>query len=124
MIDSKELTVWKACVEGEQQLTSMETVRFQAAQRLGEVGGVTGRQIRKCHKPSSLCLALRSSLVLPLCFYVYAWPLDYLGEEEIGGGEGMCIGLYPWSLLILGKQPQAFHDSEVWERISLPLVGK
>lgn len=63
-IDSKELTVWKACVEREQQLTSMETVRFQAAQRLGEVGGVTGSQLRKCHKPSSLRLDLRSSLVL------------------------------------------------------------
>lgn len=58
------------------------------------------------------------------CVSIYAWPLDYLGEEEIGGGEGMRMGLYPWSLLIIGKQPQASHDSEVWERTSLPLVGK
>lgn len=51
-------------------------------------------------------------------------PWDYLGKEEaMGRGCSWSFIFLRW-LYLLGKWPQAWHDSEFWERTRQMLIGK
>lgn len=54
----------------------------------------------------------------------WCFPWDYLGkEEEMWRRCLWCFILSRWWPL-LGKWPQAWYDSEIWERTRRPLMGK
>lgn len=91
---------------------------------------VAGTKFRNCINGSpGTCWALMN---IPVHFGIYSFinlvpgvfPWDYLGKEEaMGRGCSWSFIFLRW-LYLLGKWPQAWHDSEFWERTRQPLIGK